>query len=111
MEKIDIVTIIKPSQFNKDKTIIKCAVCKENLPLKAINSHKRANMHLRQLRTCCHANTKLQKCFDEYGEAAFSFLLLEECEPEKLDEREYYWLKRANVHQTKMSFNMKMIEN
>ncbi|TCW41621.1 hypothetical protein EDC32_1011287 [Laceyella sacchari] len=33
MEKTDFVTIIKPSQFNKDKTIIQCAVCKESLPI------------------------------------------------------------------------------
>lgn len=35
----------------------------------------------------------LQHAWDKYGEEAFEFFVIEECEAENLDEREIYWIK------------------
>ena len=58
----------------------------------ASNLRKRRNHHFHQLRLNRHGNTKLQRAFNKYGEAAFVFEVLElVLVRELLTAREQYW--------------------
>jgi group I intron endonuclease len=52
---------------------------------------KRWNCHRYELRKGVHHSRYLQRCWDKYGEDAFDFMILEECSPEQLTEREISW--------------------
>lgn len=39
-----------------------------------------------------HENSHLQYAWNKYGEENFEFTIIEECELEKLNEREVYWI-------------------
>lgn len=54
----------------------------------SVNVESRIFKHLSALRRKVHKNAHLQAAFDHYGEAAFEYVLLEECEPEALLECE-----------------------
>lgn len=41
-------------------------------------------------------NKRFQDAIDQYGKDGFSFRLIEECDPEDLDERERFWIKTMN---------------
>lgn len=56
------------------------------------NIHRRALEHKSELRRGVHDNNYLQKSWNKYGEDAFQFETLEECEVVMLAEREQYWL-------------------
>ncbi len=56
------------------------------------NIHRRALEHKSELRRGVHDNDYLQKSWNKYGEDAFQFEILEECEVAMLAEREQYWL-------------------
>lgn len=53
--------------------------------------HRRSE-HFTTLERGCHKNRHLQRAFAKYGRKAFRFLVLEECERERLIEREQYWI-------------------
>jgi len=53
---------------------------------------KRWKSHLRDLRKKRHGNTHLSNAFKLYGEEFFEFSVLEECEENRLDEREEFWI-------------------
>ena len=59
-----------------------------------INVKHRRRLHIKQLQTNKHHSRYLQRAWNKYGETAFEFTLLEECEPVKeiLLEREQYYL-------------------
>lgn len=65
----------------------------------SVNIKKRWNAHLRHLHHQSHPNSYLQNSWKKYGEAAFSFYILEETTD--LRERELHWL-----YQCKPTFNM-----
>ena len=53
--------------------------------------------HLTHLRRNIHYNRQWQEDFNNYGENAFEWDVLEEVDDkEKLDEREIYWIKKLN---------------
>lgn len=52
----------------------------------------RWSMHRHELRKGIHHSRFLQRAWDKYGEAAFAFRILEECESEQCVEREQYWI-------------------
>lgn len=54
---------------------------------------KRWSRHRGDLRRGKHSSRHLQNCWDKYGEGAFEFLILEECEQRNLTEREKSWLE------------------
>ena len=56
------------------------------------NYYNRKREHLSKLRRNTHTNSKLQNAFNKYKEYAFYFCLIEECEREKLIEREQYYI-------------------
>lgn len=55
--------------------------------------HRKAS-HRNRLRAQKHRNQYLQRLFNKYGEESLSFEILEECEVEKLIEREQAWIDK-----------------
>ena len=58
---------------------------------------KRKATHLSHLRTGNHPCMELQHDFNEYGECDFKFDVLEECEEEKLNHLEDYYILKYNA--------------
>lgn len=58
----------------------------------AKNLDRRLYEHRRELRQGKHCNGRLQNAFNKYGEAAFSFLILEECAIRSLITREQFYI-------------------
>jgi group I intron endonuclease len=56
------------------------------------NLRKRWMEHRAMLRGNYHANSKLQRAWNKYGENSFKFQVLEYCSVEQLDEREQHYL-------------------
>lgn len=56
------------------------------------NIKKRWHDHLQNLRQGTHINRHMQSAFQKYGESAFSFSVIEECDTSLLNEREQYWI-------------------
>lgn len=54
--------------------------------------YKRLEQHIRNLRLSKHCNQKLQHAWNKYSEQRFIFEIIEECEIQKLYEREQYYL-------------------
>ena len=54
--------------------------------------HKRWNEHKWALGKGIHENSHLQRAWNKYGEEAFSFNLVEECQVTELIEREQFWI-------------------
>ena len=48
--------------------------------------------HIHDLNDGTHQNKHLQNAWNKYGSESFIFTILEECEEEKLTEREQYWI-------------------
>jgi len=60
----------------------------------AVNLERRRLWHFSQLRRAAHGNRHLQHSFDQWGEDAFRFDVLEHCPKEKLIEREQWYMDR-----------------
>ena len=58
----------------------------------AANLGLRQMQHVRALRRGDHRNIRMQRAYERDGEAAFGFFVLERCAPEKLTEREQFWI-------------------
>lgn len=65
---------------------------------KSIDIEHRFKKHLSELRKNNHFNKHLQNAYNKYGEANFEFNLLQECEINKLDEQEIYWIDYYKKH-------------
>ncbi len=52
----------------------------------------RKTSHFTRLRKNIHINPKLQNAYNKYGEQNFIFEIIEECENNKLEEREVFWV-------------------
>ena len=59
----------------------------------SINLRDRKSSHLRRLRKNNHYNIYLQRLFNKYKDN-FIFEKIEECEPDKLTEREMFWINK-----------------
>lgn len=57
----------------------------------SINLRERKGSHLRKLRNNKHYNIYLQRMYNKYSDK-FVFSKIEECKPEKLTEREMFWI-------------------
>lgn len=53
---------------------------------------KRKATHIHNLKKNKHSNKHLQHAWNKYGELSFLFEIIEECEKDKLIEREQYWI-------------------
>ena len=58
----------------------------------AVNINNRWKGHLKELKHNNHTNRHLQNAWNKYGEENFKFDIIEECEEDKLTEREQYWI-------------------
>lgn len=61
----------------------------------AVNISARWNRHKNSLRKNMHENPHLQNAWNKYGEEAFEFVVLEECDVEQLLEREQHYLDQG----------------
>lgn len=59
----------------------------------AINIEKRWRQHRNKLVNGSHYNEHLQRAWNQYGESAFSFYVLEICDEQSLDARENYYIE------------------
>jgi group I intron endonuclease len=62
------------------------------------NPGARWNHHKRHLNKGTHVNSYLQSAWNKYGEDNFRFSILEECESDRLADREIYWIKLFDTH-------------
>lgn len=53
---------------------------------------KRIGVHIRRLRNGTHDNIHLQRSWNKYGEESFRFDIVENCDADKLNEEEIYWI-------------------
>jgi len=60
----------------------------------SVNVERRWRVHKCELRGGKHCNSKLQRAWDKYGEKAFDFSLLEECDRTDLVGCEQNWIDR-----------------
>lgn len=58
----------------------------------SVNMHTRWAQHRSKLRRGLHWLPHLQNCWNKYGEDAFIFEVLEQCAPERMTEREQWWM-------------------
>lgn len=89
----------------KTKSGIYKILCKKNKKIyirSAVNLHGRWCTHLWRLKKNIHLNLHLQFAFNKYGEKAFKFEVLEECERENLIEREQH-----HIDTLKPQFNIR----
>jgi group I intron endonuclease len=54
--------------------------------------HARWKSHSWYLNNGNHKNEHLQRSYNKYGKDAFTHYAIEKCEPDKLEEREQYWI-------------------
>lgn len=72
----------------------------------AVNLYKRWQNHRCNLRGNRHPNSHLQRAWQKYGEQAFTFEVIEECEPDRLLEREQFLLDTIRPYGKKVGFNI-----
>lgn len=70
----------------------------------SVNIHKRWNEHQYALEHNKHFNIHLQRAWNR-GDR-FEFSVIEECEEEKLNEREIYWIAYYNATDCRFGYNM-----
>jgi group I intron endonuclease len=62
----------------------------------SVQIYRRWSQHRTKLRKGNHTSPHLQKAWTKHGESAFEFKVVEECELEKLIEREQYYIDTLN---------------
>jgi group I intron endonuclease len=72
----------------------------------AINIKKRWNKHIYALNKNSHDNSYLQNAWCKYGKINFTFNILEEVEPDKLIEREQYYINLYDVCKRNVGYNL-----
>ena len=69
------------------------------------DTYNRLCMHKTQLRANRHHNSHLQTAFNLYGEEAFKFDVLEECDEQFIYSQENYWCIMLNSHNKEFGYN------
>lgn len=64
------------------------------------NIYQRWTHHKSDLNNNRHHNCHLQSSWNKYGKDNFDFTILEECEENKLDIREQYWIQKYDSYNT-----------
>ena len=72
----------------------------------SINIPTRFKDHRYTLGNKTHRNKYLQRSWDKYGEDQFVFSVIEECDVEKLLDREQYWLDHLQAYNRNIGFNL-----
>lgn len=70
---------------------------------------KRWQEHRRLLRQRRHFNRHLQASWNKYGENAFTFSVLQECEPSELIDFEQFWLDATSCYDSRRGFNARPV--
>jgi group I intron endonuclease len=86
--------------------MIKCNKNKKIYIGNSKNIQKRMKHHMNALIRGGHDNSYIQNAFKKYGEKCFEFKILELCEPEKLIDREYFWIDHYDSSNSKKGFNI-----
>lgn len=73
---------------------------------KSINIKKRFQKHRYHLNHNNHPNSHLQSAWNKYGKSNFSFLVLEECDDQYLDEAEVEWISKCNSTDPSKGYNL-----
>lgn len=71
----------------------------------SVDVNSRWNGHLNELKQNKHYNKKLQNVFNKYQDK-IKFEIIEECDVNKLDEREMYWIDYYRTFNTNHGLNM-----
>ena len=66
----------------------------------------RLNKHLNQLENGNHYCEDMQIAFENYGEDVFEIIILENCNPRILRNRERYWIKEYRTTEEKHGYNV-----
>ena len=61
----------------------------------AVDYRKRWKIHKHSLKKGNHHSAKLQHAWNKYGEDRFTFRMIENCEVDKLIDREQFWNSKA----------------
>lgn len=64
----------------------------------SVDIHARWNMHKSLLSRNERDSIHLLRAWKKYGAAAFEWVILEECLPEELDEKEIHWIEEKNSY-------------
>lgn len=72
------------------------------------NFLRRFKKHISQLQSHTHPNKHLQNAWDKHGENAFRFYIIEECEKDKIEEIEQFWLDTLRPYDPEMGYNLSM---
>ena len=70
------------------------------------NFYTRKQKHFRLLVLNKHHSNHLQKAYNKYGKDKFIFIILEECEIEKLLEKEVFWINLKNSLDPRYGYNI-----
>ena len=70
------------------------------------NFYTRKQKHFRLLLLNKHHSEHLQKAYNKYGKDKFTFIILEECEIEKLLEKEVFWINLKNSLDPRYGYNI-----
>ena len=70
------------------------------------NFYTRKQKHFRLLVLNKHHSNHLQKAYNKYGKDKFTFIILEECEIEKLLEKEVFWINLKNSLDPRYGYNV-----
>ena len=73
----------------------------------SVNIENRWKGHKSKLRNNKHQNDYLQKSWNKYGEENFDFSVLCECEKDKLDEKEIYYINQYKSTDDKYGYNLR----
>lgn len=72
----------------------------------AKNFKIRFRLHTNTLKRNKHHNRHLQFAWNKYNSYSFQFLVLENCEREKLLEREQHWINKYQSYSRKLGYNL-----
>jgi group I intron endonuclease len=61
--------------------------------------------HINRLKTNTHRNEHLQNAFNTYGIDSFEFMILDECSPELLCDKEKYWIGYYQSYDRNFGYN------
>ena len=71
----------------------------------SVNMKNRYAQHLNSLRKNEHYNRYLQRSFNKYKEKSFYAEVVEFCEPEELNQKEKYWIKKFKSEYNDYGYN------
>lgn len=77
----------------------------------AENIDKRIQKHMNALISGYHVNRHLQNSWNKYGADKFTFSVIEECELDKLTEREQYWIDYYGGINSVNTYNVREASN